>query len=142
MYLVLYTHYSETGVRVEFVDGKMTVIQSSLVVGGQESGLAEGEYEEIEEGVHASSRYSSFLNRKKPARWGLEETRLFYSAVQQCGTEFSLMQTFFPHRTRKELKHKFRREEKHHPELVMHATKSNVPLGKNKYTVLSSVCLT
>jgi hypothetical protein len=28
-------------------------------------------------------------------------------ALQQCGTEFSVMETFFPHRARKELKMKF-----------------------------------
>lgn len=28
-------------------------------------------------------------------------------ALQQCGTEFSVMETFFPDRTRKELKMKF-----------------------------------
>lgn len=81
----------------------------SQVVGGPDTTLVEGEYEEIEEGVHASSRYSSFLNNKKAVCWGLEETRLFYSALQQCGMQFSLMQTFFPHRTRKELKRKYHR---------------------------------
>ena len=49
-----------------------------------DSTFAEGEYEEVEEGVHASSRYSSFLSNKKAARWGLEETRLFFE-VRRSG---------------------------------------------------------
>jgi hypothetical protein len=48
------------------------------MVANQESAIVEGEYEEIEEGVHASSRYSSFLNKKKSKVWSIEETRQFY----------------------------------------------------------------
>lgn len=48
------------------------------MVANQDSLIAEGEYEEIEEGIHAASRYSSFLNKKKSKSWGIEETRLFY----------------------------------------------------------------
>lgn len=106
------------------------------VIANQDSAIIEGEYEEIEEGIHASSRYSSFLNKRKSKSWGIEETRQFYKvvlplndifdnvkwlifrftfyflvyvaqALQQCGTEFSVMETFFPERSRKELKLKF-----------------------------------
>ena len=48
------------------------------MVANQEAQMVEGEYEEIEEGIHASSRYSSFLNKKKSRAWGIEETRQFY----------------------------------------------------------------
>lgn len=80
----------------------------SLEAGAQE------EYEEVEEGAAGgSSRYSSYSNRRPAKVWGLEETRLFYSAVRQCGTDFSMMQAFFPHRSRREVKHKFRRYSTH-----------------------------
>ena len=36
-----------------------------------------------------------------------EETRTFYSALRQVGQDYSLMQTFLPGRTRKQLKMKF-----------------------------------
>jgi hypothetical protein len=48
------------------------------VIANQDAQVVEGEYEEIEEGIHASSRYSSFLNKKKSKAWSIEETRLFY----------------------------------------------------------------
>jgi hypothetical protein len=48
------------------------------MIANQDSMIAEGEYEEVEEGVHAGSRYSSFLNKRKSKSWGIEETRLFY----------------------------------------------------------------
>lgn len=51
------------------------------VVANQDSLIVEGEYEEIEEGIHASSRYSSFLNKKKSKSWSIEETRQFYKVA-------------------------------------------------------------
>lgn len=118
----------DIGPRVEIVDGKIVIKESSLMVGTIDSNAAENEYEEIEEGIHASSYYSSFTNRRKSATWGIEETKQFYKVLQQCGTEFSVMQTFFPNRTRKELKTKFFREEERHPELIKKSLNSSEPL--------------
>ena len=95
-----------------------------------EPNAAEAEYEEVEEGALPTSRYSSYSSKKPSRAWGIEETRLFYQALRQCGTEFSMMQTFFPHRTRRELKLKFRREEAAHPELVKNTLFSQLPLGR------------
>ena len=58
----------------------------------QDQTSAEGEYEEVVEGVHATATYYSFSRRKPTAKWGTVETRAFYDALRQCGTEFSLMQ--------------------------------------------------
>ena len=41
-----------------------------------------------------------------------------------------MMQSFFPHRTRRELKLKFIREENAHPDLMKTILNSHVPLGK------------
>ena len=95
---------SNTGPQVEFINGKIMLRESSLVV---QDSTAEGEYEEVVEGIHATATYFSFLKRRSGFKWGFEETWLFYKALRQCGTEFSLMQSFFPGRTRKQLKHKF-----------------------------------
>lgn len=48
------------------------------MIANQESVIVEGEYEEVEEGIHASSRYSSFSNKRKSTNWTIEETRDFY----------------------------------------------------------------
>ncbi len=49
------------------------------MINGPDGNLNEGEYEEVEEGIHVSSRYSSFTNRRNPRIWGIEETRVFYT---------------------------------------------------------------
>lgn len=63
--------------------------------------------------------YKSF--RRQPTRrkvWTAAQTARFYQALSACGTDFTLMATFFPSRTRQELKNKFKREERFNRELV------------------------
>lgn len=89
----------------------------------QDSSQQHLDYEEVEEGVHATARYSSFRRSNRGGMWGIEETRRFYEVysihfilfcahilrqcLRQCGTDFSLMMPFFPKRTRQQLKKKF-----------------------------------
>ena len=97
--------------------------------------IEEEEYEEVGDGSHHNATYFSFVRRRKSHRWGLEETRSFYKALRQVGTEFSLMQSLFPGRTRKQLKAKFQKEEKAHPELIKRALDVTVPLDTAAYDV-------
>jgi hypothetical protein len=57
------------------------------MVANPESQIVEGEYEEVEEGIHAASRYSSFLNKKKSKSWSIEETRQFYKVSIRLAAE-------------------------------------------------------
>lgn len=49
------------------------------MVDDRDANIHEGEYEEVEEGAHPTSRYSSFSNKKPSRTWGIEETRIFYN---------------------------------------------------------------
>ncbi|XP_037568123.1 transcription factor TFIIIB component B'' homolog [Dermacentor silvarum] len=63
--------------------------------------------------------YSSFLETSSSQRcWTAEETARFYRALRIFGTDFDLMTTAFPNRTHKNLKNKFKREERDNRELV------------------------
>lgn len=58
---------------------------------------------------------------KKPKRckdWTFAETLRFYRTLNTVGTDFSLMLGLFPGRTRRELKMKFKKEEKNNRMLV------------------------
>ncbi|KAM6554820.1 hypothetical protein CsatB_015582 [Cannabis sativa] len=59
--------------------------------------------------------YHSFMGKTPSTRWSKNDTELFYEAVQQIGTDFSIIQQLFPNRTRKQLKMKFKKEERQHP---------------------------
>jgi len=135
------------GPRVELVGGNIVVRESSLTL-APESSIED--YEEVEEGLQATAKYSSYGDKVHTLTWGIEETRQFYDALRQCGTDFTMMQAFFPTRTRRQLKFKFfryqisytalcllhvfyvalllYREELQHPELVTAALNYGLPL--------------
>lgn len=46
------------------------------------------------------------------------ETKKFYRALNVVGTDFSLMKPYFRNRTRRELKIKFKKEERFNPNLI------------------------
>lgn len=48
----------------------------------------------------------------------IEETARFYKALEMVGTDFTMIQKFFPHRSRNEIKRKFKREEKLNQALI------------------------
>jgi len=121
---------------LEIVNGQM-VIRPLEIGGGFESDEEDDREEVDEDSGRSTSTYSSYTNRTRTERWGIEETRRFYSALQQCGTDFTLMLTQFPGRTQKQLKNKFRKETKDQPDLISKALdpKSAIPLNTDPYSV-------
>lgn len=49
------------------------------MIDNRNQGGDDGDYEEIEESIHATSRYSSFTSKRSAKVWGIEETRIFYN---------------------------------------------------------------
>ena len=47
---------------------------------------------------------STRQHRTKTTRWTPDETRRFYMALRQCGTDFTTMELMFPTRDRAQLK--------------------------------------
>ena len=88
----------------------------------------------VEEASGVTATYTSFTARQRPQHWGVEETRTFYNALRQCGTDFTLMTGFFPAgngqrgRTRRQLKSKFLAESRRNPKLIELALKNRIAL--------------
>ncbi|THU59232.1 hypothetical protein C4D60_Mb03t22790 [Musa balbisiana] len=59
--------------------------------------------------------YHSYMNRPQSSRWSKAETKLFYEAIHQFGTDFAMIQQLFPNRTCHQVKLKFKIEEHKHP---------------------------
>jgi hypothetical protein len=55
----------------------------------------------------------------------ISETVFFYKCLNSVGTDFAMMTRFFPHRTRHQIKLKFKLEEKRNPVLVDKALGTN-----------------
>ncbi|KAG0608012.1 hypothetical protein M758_8G071300 [Ceratodon purpureus] len=101
--------------QVQIVNGRIVINQQSLVVGAQASTREDTEtYRRVEED-RPKLNYNSYSNRTPVERWKAEDTDLFYKALQQFGTDFELIQNLFPGRTRRQVKAKFKNEEKLNP---------------------------
>ncbi|KAL0317244.1 UNVERIFIED_CONTAM: Transcription factor TFIIIB component B'' [Sesamum angustifolium] len=59
--------------------------------------------------------YHTHMDRTPSIRWSKQETELFYEAVRQFGTDLSMIQQLFPDRTRRQVKLKYKKEERQHP---------------------------
>ena len=88
-----------------------------------------------------------YKKRQKSKEWSSRETLNFYKALNTIGTDFLLMQSLFPNRTRQEMKLKFKKEEKVNRHLVEKALAYHQEfdtemleksLGKFVYSVLIS----
>lgn len=100
--------------------GELVLDESSLVVENEEHRknrilLANTNvvyYDEL------SANYGFYKRQKRTKEWSHEETVKFYRCLNTVGTDFSLMLNLFPNRTRRDLKLKFKKEEKNNPGLV------------------------
>ena len=106
--------------QISVVGGEIVVSSESLVVrAGGAGGLPDtAGLTTVVEGEVDGTTASSFVPRAKPIKWSAADTERFYAALQQTGADFTLIQTMFPDRTRRQIKSKFRVEERLHPQLV------------------------
>ncbi|XP_022202433.2 transcription factor TFIIIB component B'' homolog isoform X2 [Nilaparvata lugens] len=100
-------------------DGKIILDSTSLVIetGGTKKGRNDiKNCEQVQENDSSTRKYTRKRNRriirKRRNVWNVEETVMFYKALNTIGSDFSVMETVFPDRTRRDLKSKFKREEK------------------------------
>ncbi|KAL3659147.1 hypothetical protein V7S43_015726 [Phytophthora oleae] len=130
--------------QVQIIDGQMVVMENTIKLGDelQRTADALGEtYGGGETGLpprHSGARYSSSHVNGPGKRWGKEETKQFYYCLSQVGPNFSMMATLFPTRKRKELKSKFKYEEKNHSKLIEIALRaSTAPLDSEMVDVIA-----
>ncbi|XP_041366570.1 inner centromere protein A-like [Gigantopelta aegis] len=97
-------------------DGNIILNEESLVIDNQEKDKSQ-EMEIVEE--DESRPCGGFYgNRIQSRRWNVMETKQFYRALATVGTDFTMLMKLFPDRSRKEIKNKFKKEEKYHRVLI------------------------
>ncbi|XP_025653976.1 uncharacterized protein [Arachis hypogaea] len=84
---------------------------------GSEDDREAGDDEASESVPLASSlfNYQFFMEKTPRGKWTKHDNELFYEAVRQFGTDFSMIQQLFPDRTRHQIKLKYKKEERQHP---------------------------
>ncbi|XP_043472957.1 transcription factor TFIIIB component B'' homolog [Leptopilina heterotoma] len=102
-------------------DGQLIVDEKSLIIERTEQKNRSGPI------VHDETNGGGFYKRRQKSKdWSKWDTLRFYKALSNIGTDFLLMQRFFPKRTRQELKLKFKKEEKTNRQLIEQALKCQV----------------
>ncbi|XP_027848673.2 transcription factor TFIIIB component B'' homolog [Aphis gossypii] len=102
-------------------DGKIIIDQETLTL--NETGLEEKREElakskVIEESAYHSRSYSYKRKKEASKQWSKEETLKFYKCLMNFGTDFSMIQQYYPNRTRAQIKRKYKTEEKKNLQLV------------------------
>ncbi|KAL1802766.1 hypothetical protein ACET3Z_031413 [Daucus carota] len=59
--------------------------------------------------------YQSHMKKTPRGKWTKQDTELFYQALQQFGTDLTMITQLFPGRTRNQTKLKYKKEERDHP---------------------------
>ncbi|XP_028048703.1 transcription factor TFIIIB component B'' homolog isoform X2 [Monomorium pharaonis] len=102
-------------------DGQLIVDEQSLVV---EQTDVKGSDEMSEAIIEDDSHSGGFYKRHKRSKdWPKWETFKFYRVLNVVGTDFLLMKTLFPNRSRQEIKQKYKKEERINRHLVEKALK-------------------
>ncbi|KAM0733048.1 Transcription factor TFIIIB component B''-like protein [Formica fusca] len=105
-------------------DGQLIIDEQSLVIEQKDAKRVREIMSNdiiVEDGIcNNGGFYKKHKRRKEWPRW---ETLKFYRVLNVVGTDFLLMQTLFPNRTRQEIKQKYKKEERVNRQLIEKALK-------------------
>ncbi|KAG5357243.1 Transcription factor TFIIIB component B'' [Yarrowia sp. C11] len=116
--------------------GVFVVDQSSTVVDRHEHVEAGRDQREVEEIVTDFSKPTTSVTHRrneKSARWSAEETTRFFVKLSEWGSDFNLISQFFPGRTRRQIKNKFKLEERNNPTKIHLALARKLDISIDQY---------
>eukprot|EP00177_Eucheuma_denticulatum_P004074 GFKZ01007380.1.p1 GENE.GFKZ01007380.1~~GFKZ01007380.1.p1 ORF type:complete len:316 (-),score=40.24 GFKZ01007380.1:15-827(-) len=102
-------------------EGNIVIDPDSLVVSADTAGAFDDGRRTVtvdNDGLGNRITSATYGKRESALRWSQQETDKFYQALRMFGTDFSLMERLFPKRSRRQLKFKFKREDKENPKRV------------------------
>jgi hypothetical protein len=108
-------------------NGEMVLDETSLVVENEEQRKNRILLASTNVVLHdeLSGSYGYYKRQQRTKEWPQEETIKFFRCLNTVGTDFSLMLNLFPNRSRRDLKLKFKKEEKNNPNLVDKALRNH-----------------
>ncbi|KAL0092780.1 hypothetical protein J3Q64DRAFT_1230366 [Phycomyces blakesleeanus] len=123
--------------QVRLVNGKIVLDTDSLVIdrGAEVEQNDYGSMEVVEENSMSRKVNSQTYGKKTTSqRWTVQETELFFDALAQFGTDFQMMSTLLPGRTRSNVRLKFNREERLNPKKITdYLIRKRKPMDLEKY---------
>ncbi|KAL7836585.1 hypothetical protein AOLI_G00278690 [Acnodon oligacanthus] len=118
-------------------DGSIVLDEESLTVRVQRDSntkVVEGSTALFERG--STTTYTSFRNLHYVRSWSVRETDMFYLAISMVGTDFSLIGQLLRHRSRAEIKNKFKKEEKTNGWRIDKAFRNKRPYDREFFSFL------
>ncbi|XP_036382717.1 transcription factor TFIIIB component B'' homolog, partial [Megalops cyprinoides] len=123
-------------------DGSLVIDEESLtveVLRAKASAVVEENDPIFERG--STTTYSSFKKLCHTKVWSNKETDMFFLAISMVGTDFSLICQLLPHRTRAEIKNKFKREERANAWRIDKAFREKRPFDLKFFSTLLELVL-
>lgn len=124
------------------VDGQIQIDESTLQIDRHADAAVERDAERLE-GVDESEltrrvTQSTWAKRDKSGGWNEEQTDKFYESLRMFGTDFQMISKMLPGRTRRSVKLKFTREERHNEARIKRALLGErLPVDLEEYSRLS-----
>lgn len=122
--------------RIIIVDGKPQIDQSSMMIEESHFRKAENDpknYKVINDDEYNNSNSLIYAKRSHTKKWTPEETEFFYKCLEECGTDFSMIESRFNGtRNRTQIKNKFRKEENENPQRIDQVVLSGAYKGESK----------
>jgi hypothetical protein len=100
--------------QIQIIDGKLVLNQQSVTI-RQPTVNFEQDYERITEKEIRRFTSATYARHSRSDKWTAEETMLFFDGLKQFGSDFTLLSKLFPKRDRRQIRNKFKREEKENP---------------------------
>ncbi|KAK2630123.1 hypothetical protein QTJ16_000943 [Diplocarpon rosae] len=103
-----------SGPQMRIVNGNLVVDESSLQIDRQaRARLVQADMEEVTENDFTTVITSgTYMKRERALLWDQAATSRFYEGLAQFGTDFEMIAKLFPHRSRRQIKLKFNKEER------------------------------
>jgi len=122
----------DNSAKVEFVNGKL-VIQSQP---SYSSSQLPTDYAVLYESSTLMNN-QSYSKRATSRKWSQEDTKKFYIALRKYGTDFSVIESIFPDRSRSQLKQKYKKEEKENPSILEDILKGKINFDLEEFNKFS-----
>eukprot|EP00126_Sphaerothecum_destruens_P002574 Sdes_comp15999_c0_seq1m5175 len=117
-------------------DGKVILNEESLFISAPKQ--ANSSIELSQDVVYENSNqttYFSYSTRSTSEKWSSQDTLKFFRALSQCGTDFSLIEKLFPTKSRRQIKNKFKKEEKTNKKRIEDALSTRIPIDCTDFIV-------
>lgn len=124
------------------IDGQIQIDESTLQIDRHADAAVERDAERLE-GVDESEltrrvTQSTWAKHDKSGGWNEEQTDKFYESLRMFGTDFQMISKMLPGRTRRSVKLKFTREERHNePRIKRALLGERLPVDLEEYSRLS-----